>query len=73
MVTLILLVAFIYSLAKSWQLHAFSNIIAKEVHELYRSDRWTTQDINVEESYSNLLSAFPWNTNFKEMIVYEVR
>ena len=69
----ILFLAFMYSLAKSAQLHAFSNVMVREVHELYKSDEWDTRDINVEESYSNLLSSFPWNSNFKEMIVYEVR
>jgi hypothetical protein len=73
MLTAILFLAFMYAVAKSAQLHAFSNVMAQEVHKLYKSDEWDTRDINVEKSYSNLLSTFPWNTNFKEMIVYEVR
>lgn len=71
--TIICVLAVAYSLTKSVQLHAFSNIMAQEVHRVYKSDEWRSKEINIEKSYVNLMTAYPWNTDFKSMIVYEVR
>jgi hypothetical protein len=69
----ILIVASIYSMAKSFQLHAFSNFMAAKVYELYKDDVWLHADIDIERSYRNMTLAAPWNFKFEEMIVYAMR
>lgn len=68
-----LIVGTLYSLAKSSQLHAFSNFMSGKVLNLYKEDDWIHADINIESSYKNMLLSLPWNYKFEEMIVYEVR
>lgn len=69
----ILIVASLYSMAKSSQLHAFSNFMSAKVLDLYKEDDWLHAEINIEGSYKNMLLALPWDYKFEDMIVYEVR
>lgn len=69
----LLILASIYSLAKSSQLHAFSNFMAAKVLNLYKEDDWLHADIDIERSYRNMLLSPPWDYKFEDMIVYEVR
>lgn len=69
----LLILSSIYSLAKSSQLHAFSNFMSGKVMDLYKEDDWLHADIDIEGSYKNMLLAFPWDYKFENMIVYEVR
>ena len=69
----ILIVASIYSTAKSVQIHAFSNFMSATVYELYKEDDWKHNNIDIERSYRNMTLAAPWNYKFEDMIVYEVR
>lgn len=72
-VVVILIIASIYCMVKSFQLHAFSNFMSGKVYELYKQDDWLSADIDIERSYRNMTLAAPWNFKFEEMIVYEVR
>lgn len=69
----ILIVVSVYSMAKGFQLHAFSNFMSSKVFELYKEDDWLHADIDIERSYRNMTLAAPWDFKFEEMIVYEVR
>lgn len=62
-------VGIIYSLAKSSQLHAFSNFMTAKVLNPHKED----ESIDIERSYRNMLLSPPWDYKFEDMIVYEVR
>lgn len=72
MIEAFVIVFILYSLAKSSQLHAFSNFMAAKVLDLYKEDDWRHMDINIEVSYKNMLLAYPWNYKFESMIKYEM-
>lgn len=45
----------------------------REIEELFADDRWLTQNIDFDTSYSKLRRSMPWNYNFADMVTYEPR
>lgn len=62
-----------YALLKIIQLHFFSKHMDREIEELFADDRWLTQNIDFDTSYSKLRRSMPWNYNFADMVTYEPR
>lgn len=63
----------IYILLKIMQLHFFSKHMDREIKDLFADDRWLTQNIDFDTSYSKLRRSMPWNYNFAGMVTYEAR
>ncbi len=62
-----------YLLLKMLQLHCFSKYMDKEIKDLFDTERWLTDNLNIDASYKKLNRAMPWNYNFASMIVYNAR
>jgi hypothetical protein len=45
----------------------------KEIQDLFATERWLTDKLNIDASYKKLNRAMPWNYNFASMIVYNAR
>lgn len=63
MILLVILVSvwLTYETAKSYQLYMFNRYLANNLY-----------NVNIYESYMNLVRAPAWNYNFKDMLIYDV-
>ena len=60
-----------YSTAKAYQIHKFNNYMREALYELYNTENWKKNCIDINKSYENVVKSAAWNFNFKEMIVYD--
>lgn len=60
----------VFSALKIRQLYKFSDYLNTEIDNLFSTDRWKTEAIDIDACYDNYGKSMPWNHKFAGMIVY---